>query len=137
MKAKKIAVRFKAGEIAKAFPRCYITAESMIFGFMSNYAKGYNGGHWEYYKTENDVFFMVPDQGYHLSLENYFSEFVTAEMAGLISTMTTLNRLCWIAYHKGDHALSQYLVKKQGDLKEYVFSALNSDQQTQFFRAID
>lgn len=136
MKTKKINTRSKSVELARAFPSCYLSAENMVYNIMSQTAADYNGGSWDFYKTENGVLYMVPDDTYFMSFENYYEAQLSQQMIGLIITFFVLNRLSWAAHSKGNASLTDYLVNKQDALKCYI-GTLSDTEQSQFFRAID
>lgn len=80
------------------FPDDFIRVEMGMYQALGAISADYQGGLWTGYRNEdNTLFFMVPpDKNYHLSVpSNYYEGSVSAEAAGLITSLMVINALTW------------------------------------------
>jgi hypothetical protein len=92
--------------------------EATLFGWMSTLCKSYTGGYWEAMELSNGGFFMYPTIQEKTSFElvnhgNSFRGSLTAEAAGIVVTLYTLNEL--FLTRGGDS-----LEEKRRALREYA-----------------
>lgn len=72
-------------------------AENYIYNVLSNLCSQYTGGYWEFYELSNNGFYMAPTESEKMLLQSWFNQFegeVSADAAGIIATLYTLNALC-------------------------------------------
>ncbi|EDT2962821.1 antirestriction protein [Salmonella enterica subsp. enterica] len=139
-------------------PQLFFTpqGEQMAINFMRKHCEGYDGGYWNYYEiprgitgqiagwtnvcTTRPTGYIAPPEGkYRLEIPgNYFTAEVSADAAGLITSLFVLNQLSWMVSEMGDkYALTcQGLVDRQDALKDYI-SIINHPESHLIFRAID
>lgn len=116
----------------------------------------YDGGFWRYFAVPRGICgriagwtedcitrptgYLVPPEGtYQLTIPgNYFDAEVSADAAGIIATLMSLNRLNWQVFEMGDRMthVCQGLADRQDALKDYV-SIINHPESDKIFRAID
>ncbi|WP_340613240.1 antirestriction protein [Xenorhabdus thailandensis] len=103
---------------------------------MCQYAKGYDGGEWKYVIMPNGACAFIAPKGYHLSLDNYFDESVSAEEVGIIVALYSFSHYCCIAFDKGWSRANELIAQRYHTLRNYV-KTLPLDAQDRIFRAID
>ncbi|WP_426575624.1 antirestriction protein (plasmid) [Xenorhabdus stockiae] len=111
-------------------------AENYVNHFMHQYAKGYDGGEWEYVIMPNGAYAFIGPKGYHLSLSNYFDEFLSKEEVGIIVALYAFSHYCCIAFDKGWDRANELMAQRFHALRDYT-ETLPSDVQSRIFRAID
>ncbi|HBZ2695143.1 TPA: antirestriction protein [Klebsiella pneumoniae] len=127
MKVKKIPQRQRMSFLPSLFGGYFLTGESFVFGFMDKYAKDYTGGHYEFMKAENGAMYLKPDNGYYLSLPNYFNEVISADFCGIIATSYALNWLIHKAHIKGNDQLFNLLLDRNQKLNDYIGTFKDKD----------
>lgn len=136
-------------------PQLFFTPEGdqLVAGWLQCHCQ-YEGGDWRYFEVPRGICgritawtdicitrptgYLVPPEGiYRLTIPgNYFDGEVSADAAGIIATLMSLNALTWQAYEKDDLKLCQGLIDRQDSLKDYV-SIINHPERDKIFRAID
>lgn len=82
--------------LPRHFGRWAITLEQHIYKVLSFMCEDYKGGYWEFYELSNKGFYMAPQELMQLPLEvisNGFQAIVSADAAGIISTLYAFNAL--------------------------------------------
>lgn len=72
--------------------------EVMIYATLDAVCVEYDGGYWEFYELSNGGFYMAPADETPLRIMvtgNGFDSTVSADAAGIISTLLALNQLSW------------------------------------------
>lgn len=85
--------------LPKYFKQYFLEGEGLVFDTMSEYSKDYSGGYWEFKELSNGSFYLVPPaQEYFVSnANNYSSETLSADAAGIFVTTMVLNRFMFDA----------------------------------------
>ncbi|HHO9701210.1 antirestriction protein [Citrobacter braakii] len=116
----------------------------------------YDGGFWRYFEVPRGISgrikgwkedcitrptgYLVPPEGtYHITNPgNYFDAEVSADAAGIIATLMSLNSLIWQVYEMGEKMakVCQGLVDRQDALKDYI-SIIDHPERDMILRAID
>ncbi len=116
----------------------------------------YDGGVWRYFEVPRGISgrietwaedcitrptgYLVPPEGtYHITIPgNYFDSEVSADAAGIIATLMSLNNLIWQVYDMGERMakVCQALVDRQDALKDYI-SIIKHPERDLIYRAID
>lgn len=139
-------------------PQLFATpqGEQMAIHFMRLHCANYDGGYWDFYEiprgisgqiaswtnvcTSRPTGYIAPPEGtYPLAIPgNYFEAEVSADAAGLITTLFVLNQLSWKVSEMGSrYALTcQTLTDRQDALKDYI-SIIQHPESHLIFRAID
>ncbi|WP_183046865.1 antirestriction protein [Salmonella enterica] len=127
-------------------PQLFATpqGEQMAINFLRQHCKNYDGGYWDFYEIPRGITcptgYIAPPEGtYHLDIPgNYFDAEVSADAAGLITTLFVLNHLSWRVSEMGPrYALTcQALIDRQDALKDYI-SAIKHPESHLIYRAID
>lgn len=138
-------------------PRIFATAtaDTLIANFLRKQSN-YESGYWRYYLipqgtsgnitpqrvklTTCETGYMAPPDGcYKLTISgNYFEAEVSADAAGIISTLFVLNGLIWKSHEMGSgykHVCNK-LINRCDALKDYV-SIVQHPEAEKIFRAID
>lgn len=119
------------------FGAWFATAENAIYRKAEHHIDGYSGGEWDFmeltigggylvWKGAERVLFSVPGNG--------FEGEMSADAAGIVLTIFTLNHLAWHAYERECQHVCDKLITQQERLKMYA------DQHPEaglIFRAID
>lgn len=118
IKAKKISARSRMRFLAKHFGNYFLHIESSIYSRADRFLKGYGeaSGYWEYYETNKGHGFLVPAMPGPVTVENvenYRTEKMSPEAAGLTLTILALNYLA--AKHN-----SQFLCDKWEALMDFA-----------------
>ncbi|EDI0448422.1 antirestriction protein [Salmonella enterica subsp. enterica serovar Newport] len=129
---------------------------NMIASWLRQYSD-YDGGFWSYWIipqgvggnvapnkiifTTTQIGYIAPagEQRYNMCIPgNYFESEVSADAAGIISTLMIMNWLSWQAADMGaEYAkVCKYLVTRQDALKDYV-SLIQHPERNLIWRAID
>lgn len=137
MKVSLIAERSRMNFFPAAFGGAFVRGQNGLYNFMSKYSSNYNGGSWEFFTCANGAYFAAPDENeYELSLPNYFTETVSAKVAGIISMFYVYSDLIAIAHSRDYHNLQEYLTKHYYLLREFV-NTLSAEDYLLVMRAID
>lgn len=78
------------------FGKYFMAGEKLLYAHASKFVKDYDGGYWNFYTLSNGGFFcaLATDEVQHLVIaDNYFSETMSAEAAGIALTLFVLGRL--------------------------------------------
>lgn len=116
--------------IPSRLPGMYLSYETGVYSKMREIARNYNGGHWDMYELSNGSFYMAPPSPHHFQIEipsNSWHGEVSADAAGIIVSMFSLNVLCWIKP-------SEYLNNLYYALRDY---AAEHPEGASIFGAID
>lgn len=97
-----------------------LSVENGVYTALSRFCEGYTGGYWNFYELSNGGFYMAPDLDGILPLfidSNGYEGDVSADAAGIISTLFALNYVCnlssdeklidryyWLRDFAGEHA---------------------------------
>jgi len=82
--------------------------ERLAYRFMDGFCKTYSGGYWQFYNLSNEGFYMAPNINEVLPIfvnMNGFEGKVSADAAGIIVSLYSLNYLC-------NDVLSERLIDK-------------------------
>ena len=74
----------------------FMAGENLLYVHADRFVKGYTGGYWNFYTLSNGGFFaaLASDEKQHLVIpDNYCSEVMGAEAAGVTLTLMMLGRL--------------------------------------------
>lgn len=72
--------------------------EPAIYSVMGEWCENYTGAYWHFFKLSNGGFFMAPELKEPIELinaQNYASEKVSQEAAGIALCLVAYNRLVW------------------------------------------
>lgn len=78
------------------FGKYFMVAENLLYIHADRYVKNYQGGYWNFYTTTNGAFFAALNttNKQHLVIaDNYCSEHMSAEAAGITLMLFVLGRL--------------------------------------------
>lgn len=69
--------------------------ENLVYHWMTALSRDYNGGLWNYYTLANGGFYMAPETNTEFGVvaENYFEGKLSADAAGIVSTLYALGAL--------------------------------------------
>jgi hypothetical protein len=129
--------------------------DGMVASWLDRHSD-YDGGLWDYFIIPDGAAdsiiqpcsidaplagYIAPagDQKYHMIVPgNYFEGDVSADAAGIISTMMILNWMSWQVADMGPEygVFCKRLVQRQDALKDYI-SAVNHPERALIWRAID
>lgn len=118
------------------FDKDFLVGERLVFDFMRRFSSEYTGGYWDFFETDNGGFFLSPraesGKNYNFSISsNYFNERLSAQTAGIIVTLFTLNTLINALYEESkDKEIDQEQAEKRLSkltghyyaLRDYSFS---------------
>lgn len=139
-------------------PKLFFTPEGdqMVAAWLQANSN-YSGGVWRYFEVPGGIsgkiagwsgecitrptgYIVPPDGIYRLTMPgNYFDAEVSADAAGIIGTLMSLNRLNWQVFEMNDKRLAhviQGLVDRQDSLKDYI-SIIQHPERDLIYRAID
>lgn len=115
--------------------RWMMKGEALIFNWMGKLSNDYRGGFWNFYDLSNDGFFMAPrsESQFFISVTgNGFEDSVSAEAAGIITTLYALNSLmCIIPENSAD---LERIVNSYYLLRDF---AIEHSESGKIFAAID
>lgn len=86
--------------LPRHFGHHMMVAEAMVFDWMGKLCEDYHGGMWRFYDLDNDGFYMAPDAAEKMHLVcagNYYDGDMSADAAGIVATLYTLNMMLWNA----------------------------------------
>lgn len=95
--ASKVSTNNRLNFLPKYFGRWAMLAENYTFDFLRAMCEQYKGGFWEFYELSNGSLYLAPvitEELYIQSWGNHFEGHVSADAAGIIATLITLNALC-------------------------------------------
>lgn len=124
----------RVGFLPQYYRRLFMAAESLTYVFADRFIQGYSGGHWNYFTVDNGAFFMAPsvsEQVHLVVAENYTSEHMSAEAAGVVITLYVLNYLTHARIPKAD---VERFIDFYYKLREY---AADHAESPAIFTAID
>lgn len=116
--------------LPKHFGRYCLQAENYIYDTLSSMCPEYNGAYWHFYELSNQGFYMAPDLSDPLHIEivsNYYQDDVSADAAGIITSLFALNAFSWEM--KQDNFIEAYHL-----LMDF---AEKHSESSQIFTAID
>ncbi|WP_454783512.1 antirestriction protein [Legionella sp. WA2022007384] len=102
--------------LPKHFGTMMIRAEQAIYNTLKVMCPTYEGGYWHFYELSNRGFYLAPDMDEPLPIYvegNGYDGEVSADAAGIITTLCVLNQLCWKT--KSDKTIQQYYL-----LRDYI-----------------
>ncbi|ANN97224.1 TPA: antirestriction protein [Legionella pneumophila] len=102
--------------LPKHFGTMMIRAEQAIYNTLKVMCSSYEGGYWRFYELSNRGFYLAPDMDEPLPIYvegNGYDGEVSADAAGIITTLCVLNQLCWKT--KSDKTIQQYYL-----LRDYI-----------------
>ncbi|WP_061800056.1 antirestriction protein [Serratia ficaria] len=123
--------------LPRLFGAWHLAAQGHIFRTAENLSKDYTGGSWEFKELSNGGGYLVPKcaEEFHVSVSgNYFSGTLSADAAGIVFTLFTLNALIWHAYHNEYSLIQNMLITQQERLKQF---ARDHKESGRIFAAID
>lgn len=138
-------------------PQLFFTpqADQLVAAWLQVHSQ-YDDGFWRYFAVPRGISgqiapwtdacitrptgYLVPPEGsYRLTIPgNYFDAEVSAEAAGIIATLMSLNRLNWQVFDMGPKMakVCQGLVDRQDALKDYI-SIIQHPERDLIYQAID
>jgi hypothetical protein len=115
--------------LPRHFGRLMLAFEQSVYRFMSSLAPEYSGGYWRAFDLSNGGCYMATTgEPVLLCCENYFSDTVTADTAGIIVCLYALSNLCF-AYRNVEnfadhfHKLRGFAVQHKD--RELIFAAID------------
>ena len=78
------------------YPGLFMAAETLTYAVAKRYISGYCGAYWNFFRLSNGGYFMAPDEPEPLRVVvtgNYTDETMSAEAAGIVTTLYVLDRL--------------------------------------------
>lgn len=87
------------------YPGLYMAAESLTYLVAKRYISGYCGAYWNFFKLSNGAYFMAPDEPEPVRVvvtDNYTDETMSAEAAGIVTTLYVLCQLTAAQLKDGD-----------------------------------
>lgn len=91
-----VAEAYRLDYLPTYFGKYYIAGENLLYRQADLFVEGYCGGYWDFYTLSNGGFFAALNTDKQLRVvitENYFSELMSAEAAGITLTLYVLGRL--------------------------------------------
>jgi hypothetical protein len=78
-------------------PHAFLQFENLCFDTLSQQAKDYGGGYWDFYELSNNGFYIAPS---YETLElrvptNGYRGTMSGDAAGIVASLVALNRLLW------------------------------------------
>lgn len=104
--------------------------EELIYRWMDALSEDYDGGYWNFYTVSNGGFYMSPayDKEMRVTVAgNDFSGELSADAAGIVATLFTLNQLAQVSEDEG--IINLYYL-----LRDF---AMCHPENVNIFRAID
>lgn len=95
--------------LPKHFGSIMMRAEQSIYNTLRKLCFSYDGGYWHFYELSNHGFYLAPDMDELLPIYvegNGYANQISADAAGIITTLCVLNQLCWET--KSDKTIHQY-----------------------------
>ncbi len=95
---KKVSTKNRMNFLVTHFGRYFLQAENYIYDNLDTISSNYKGGLWEFYELSNKGFYMAPasDQEFTINvLGNGYHGTVSADAAGIITSLFALNALSW------------------------------------------
>ncbi|RMW99891.1 antirestriction protein [Legionella jordanis] len=102
--------------LPKHFGPMMIRAEQAIYKALGTMCSSYDGGYWHFYELSNGGFYLAPDMDGLLPIfveGNGYEGHVSANAAGIITTLCVLNQLCWMT--ESEKTINQYYL-----LRDYI-----------------
>lgn len=102
--------------LPKHFDTMLLRAEQAIYNTLKVMCSSYEGGYWHFYELSNRGFYLAPDMDEPLPIYvegNGYDGDVSADAAGIITTLCVFNQLCWKT--KSDKTIQQYYL-----LRDYI-----------------
>ena len=95
IEARAVPQEVRATILPQHFGRHMLTVEGRIYDFMTQFAKTYRGGHWEFFELSNGGFYMrPPEDTYQLRIySNGFSGPMSADAAGITVCLFAFSHL--------------------------------------------
>lgn len=116
--------------LPKHFGSQMIVGERGIYKALSIMCSSYNGGYWNFYDLSNGGFYLAPDMDGLLPIfveSNGYDGEVSADAAGIISTICVLNQRCWKT--ESEKTINQYYL-----LRDYIEF---HKEASEIYKAID
>jgi hypothetical protein len=116
--------------LASLFPEDFLNVEFDHYQVLDSLTNEYRGGLWTgYTNPEHTIFFMVPPgESYTLDVQgNYYHGTMSAEAAGIVTSLMVLNRLVWRTRDPAHNDLFY-------NLRTW---AMDHPEASEIFRAID
>ena len=123
--------------LPRLFGALFLAGENHVYSTAEKLCSDYQGGSWTFKELSTGGGYMVPDVAETLSISvagNWFDGELSADAAGIVFTLFTLNALIWHAHGKKAWGLSDTLIMQQERLKLY---ALQHEEAKLIFAAID
>lgn len=87
------------------YPGLFMAAETLTYVVAKRYISGYCGAYWNFFKLSNGAYFMAPDEPEPVRVvvtDNYTDETMSAEAAGIVTTLYVLGQLMNARLKEGD-----------------------------------
>lgn len=109
--------------LPRLFGALFLAGENHVYSTALKLSKNYSGGSWAFKELSTGGGYMVPECAETLSVSvsgNWFEGELSADAAGIVFTLFTLNALIWHAHGKRAYGLSDTLITQQERLKLYA-----------------
>lgn len=121
----------------RLFGGWYNLAENHLCKTAEKLSADYTGGRWEFKELSIGGGYLVPECGERFNVSvagNWFDGELSADAAGIVFTLFTLNALIWHAYNNGYSHIQDKLITQQERLKMF---AGQHEESGKIFAAID
>jgi len=98
IKATIVSPKNRKNFLPKHFGKFFFMAENSIYHSLETMSSNYRGAFWNFFELSNAGFYMAPDLDYLLEISvqgNGFQDKLSADAAGIVSTLCIINALCW------------------------------------------
>lgn len=115
--ATKVANNQRMAFMPKLFGRQYLRGEHLIYTWMRELCKQYQGGYWEFFELSNSGMYMAPNIEGSVEMSwalNYSREHISSDAAGIVATIFALNQVI------SSGAVSEALIEKFYALRDYA-----------------
>lgn len=109
--------------LPRLFNALYLAGENHVYSTALKLSKDYSGGSWVFKALSTGGGYMVPEcaETLHISVAgNWFEGELSADAAGIVFTLFTLDALIWHAHGKRAYGLSDTLITQLERLKLYA-----------------
>lgn len=116
--------------LPKHFGSMLASAEQDIYTILRHICSSYTGGYWHFYELSNGGFYLAPDMDELLPIfieSNGYDGLLSADAAGIITTLYVLNRLTWVT--ESEKTINQYYL-----LRDYI---AHHKEAREIYAAID
>jgi hypothetical protein len=119
----------------------FIAYEDAIMNAMDKHIAEYNGGYYEFYKTDSGAPIMIwsedPDSEVTVVGDNYYSGKMSPVTASIAVNILIMNLLGWHLHEKGHIDDSKHMFDLYHNLRNWAYSNLDGDQAVELSKFLD